>query len=347
MSSENRVGWCLLAVLLSLTSLSAQVVTGAISGRVTDNTGAVIPGAKVQVENIETGLMRNTESDAAGRFEFRNLPAGAYTVTVQQSGFRTGIRSGITLSVGSEVVVNLELSVGVVSEKVEVTGEAPAIETTTATLSGLVNPAQMRDLPLNGRSIDQLALLTPGVVNQTTQATNSTLTGEGKRLVINGARPTQVLYLLDGSVVSDYSSAGPGGASTESLGVEAIREFRILTHSFSAEYGRNAIGGVFSAITRSGTNDFHGSAYEFVRNNIFDARNFFNISHAPAASPLPPFKRNQFGASFGGRLVRDKIFFFVNYEGLRQRQEIPLLSTVPDDDARRSEERRVGKECRL
>src|SRR3989338_10728382 len=271
MSSQNRLGWLLLAIVLSVAPLPAQVVTGAITGRVTDNAGAVIPGATVQVQNVETGLTRNAQSDAAGRYEVRNLPPGPYTVTVQQTGFRTEVRTGITLSVGSEVAWNVELSVGTVQERVEVTGEAPAIETTTATLSGLVNPSQMRDLPLNGRSLDELALLTPGVVEQTNTG-RSTYGGTGRRLVIGGSRPTYVSYLLDGTVSNDYNLNGPGSAAGQSLGVEAIREFRILTHNFSAEYGRNS-GGVFSSITRSGTNEFHVSVYEFVRNNIFDARN--------------------------------------------------------------------------
>ena len=227
MPSENRIGLLLFAVLLSLTSLSAQVVTGAISGHVTDATGAVISGASVQVQNVETGLTRSAQSDVAGRYEVRNLPSGSYTITTQNTGFRTEVRSGITLSVGSEVAVNMELTVGTVQETVEVTGEAPAIETTTAAVSGLVSPAQMRDLPLNGRSIDQLALLTPGVVQQTNVAPGA-FGGEGLRLVINGARPVQVLYLLDGTISGDYNMNGPGSAAAQSLGVEAIREFRIL-----------------------------------------------------------------------------------------------------------------------
>ena len=305
MSSRNRMGWLLLAVLLSVAPLSAQVVTGAISGRVTDTTGAVIPGATVQVQNVETGLTRNGESDAAGRYDVRNLPSGSYTVTTQRTGFRTEVRSGITLSVGSEAVVNIELSVGAVQEKVEVTAEVPAIETTTAAVSGFINPSQMRDLPLNGRSIDALALIAPGVVVQT-NVTRGAFGGEGLRLVINGARPIHVLYLLDGTVSSDYNMNGPGSAAGQSLGVEAIREFRILTHSYSAEYGRNS-GGVFSPITRSGTNELHGSVYEFLRNSGIDARDFFNVG-AP-----PPFRRNQFGVSLGGPVRKDRLFFFVNY----------------------------------
>src|SRR3990167_10142916 len=185
MFTKNRIGWFLLAAFLSTAPLSAQVVTGAITGRITDTTGAVIPEASVQVQNVETGLARNVQTDAGGRYVVRNLPVGSYTVTVQQTGFGTLVRSGITLTVGSEVTLNLELSVGTVQERVEVTAEAPAIETTTATLSGLVNRTQLRDLPLNGRSLDELALLTPGIVEQT-NTNRSTFGGAGRRLGING-----------------------------------------------------------------------------------------------------------------------------------------------------------------
>ncbi|OFV95597.1 MAG: hypothetical protein A3H28_00055 [Acidobacteria bacterium RIFCSPLOWO2_02_FULL_61_28] len=316
----------LLAVLLSVAPLAAQVVTGAIAGRITDTSGAVIPGATMQVQNVETGLSRSVQSDAGGRYVVRNLPVGSYTVTVQQSGFQTVVRSGITLTVGSEVTVNVELNVGAVAERVEVTGEAPAIETTSATLSNLVSQTQLRDLPLNGRSYDELALLAPGVVEQTNTGRGA-FGGMGRRLSISGARPLHILFLLDGTVASDYNVSSIGGESGQALGVESVREFRLLTHSFSAEYGRNS-GGVFSMITRAGTNEFHGSVYEFLRNNALDARDFFN------RGDLPAFRRNQFGAALGGPVVRDRIFFFANYEGFRRRQGAPRVSSVPDANAR-------------
>ena len=315
-----RAAWLL--ILLCPAVLSAQVVTGSISGRVTDSTGAVIPGATIQIQNLDTGLSRSAETDSAGRYVTRNLPLGSYSVTAQQEGFQKQVRSGITLNVGSEAVVNLELSVGTVQETVQVSGEAPAVETTQATLSSLVTPEQMRELPLNGRSYDQLALLSPGVVAQPDGTRNQTQ-GAGWRLSSNGARADANLYLLDGTVVNDHSSQGPGSAAGQSLGIEAILEFRILTHSFSAEYGRNA-GAVISAVTRSGTNQFHGSAYEFFRNNVLDARNFFN------AGDLPPFRRNQFGAAAGGPILKDRIFFFANYEGLRERRGNTVIAFVPD-----------------
>ena len=327
MFPKNRIWRLLLTLLLSAVPLSAQVVTGAISGRVTDTTGAVIPAAKIQVQNVETGFTRNVEADASGRYVARNLPLGSYAITVQQDGFRTEVRRGITLTVGSEVVVNMELSVGAVQERVEVTGEAPTIETTTATLSGLVNQEQMRELPLNGRSYDQLALLSLGVAEQP-QGNRNQIVGGGTRLTVNGARPNSTLYLMDGATVNDYTAQGPGSAAGQNLGVEAIREFRVLTHSFSAEYGRNG-GAVISTVTRSGTNEFHGSVYEFFRNNVLDARDFFNPGE------LPPFRRNQFGASLGGPVLRDHVFFFANYEALREREGVTIISSVPDLNARR------------
>jgi carboxypeptidase family protein/TonB-dependent receptor-like protein len=326
--SPKANGCVLFALLVVLDAAIAfsQVVTGSILGRVTDTTGAVMPGATVQIQNVDTGFSRTEQTDSEGRYLSRNLPLGSYSVTVQQAGFRTEVRRGIVLTVASEVVVNLELAVGNVQEKVEVTAEAPLIETTNATVSGLVSQDQMRDLPLNGRSVDSLALLSPGVSANRITSSNSTV-GLGIHLSVNGARPDSMLYLLDGTVVNDSTNNGHGSAAGQALGVEGVLEFRLLTHNFSAEYGRNA-GGVISAVTRSGTNKLHGSVYEFVRNNIFDARNFFNVG------ALPAFRRNQFGAAAGGRIIKDRLFFFANYEGLRQRQGNTVIASVPDVSAR-------------
>jgi carboxypeptidase family protein/TonB-dependent receptor-like protein len=316
-----------LLVVLNAAIAFSQVVTGSILGRITDSTGAVVPGATVQIQNVDTGFSQTVQSDSEGRYLARNLPLGAYTVTVQQAGFQSQVHRGISLSVGSEVAVNVELAVGNVQEKVEVTAEAPMIETTNATVSGLVSPEQIRELPLNGRSYDSLALLSPGVfANRAANA--STSEGMGTKISVDGGRPDANLYLLDGTITNDQASNGPGSAAGTNLGVEGIREFRMLTHNFSAEYGRNS-GAVLSAVTRSGTNDFHGSVYEFVRNNIFDARNFFS------QGDLAPFRRNQFGGALGGRIIRDRMFFFVNYEGLRERQGLAGVSFVPDLNARK------------
>ena len=196
-------------ILLTVTASYGQVVTGAILGRVTDTTGAVVPGVSVQIQNVDTGFSQAVQTDAGGRYAARNLPLGNYSVTVQQPGFQSQVRRGIVLTVGSEANVNMELAVGNVQESVEVTAAAPTIETTTAALSGLVDRQQIRDLPLNGRSLDQLALLSPGVfANRNIKPSAST--GMGLRISINGGRPGDNLYLLDGTVANDHGEARRG-----------------------------------------------------------------------------------------------------------------------------------------
>jgi outer membrane receptor protein involved in Fe transport len=279
------------------------------------------------MQNVDTGFSRTEQTDPGGLYLTRSLPLGAYTLTISHEGFQTGVRQGITLTVGSEVTVNVELAVGNVQQRVEVMAEAPIVETTNATLSALVSSQQIRELPLNGRSLDSLTLLNPGVFSSKF-GTVAPFAGFGLRLSVNGGRPDQNLYLLDGTVANDHSDNGPGSAAQTTLGVEAVLEFRMLTHNFSAEYGRNA-GSVVSMVTRSGTNEFHGTAYEFVRNNIFDARDFFT------QSSNPPLRRNQFGAAAGGPVKKDRVFFFANYEGLRWRRTQSSIAGVPSVDARR------------
>jgi hypothetical protein len=326
-SPRARIYALLGLLVLSSAVVFSQAVTGSILGRITDSTGAVLPGAKVQIQNSETGLSQTVQTDSEGRYLVRNLPPGSYDLTVTQTGFQSQVQRRIVLSVAGEITVNAELAVGSVQERVEVTAAAVAIETTNATISGLVSQDQMRDLPLNGRSLDQLVLLNPGVfVSRYTQ--NVSTLGRGMRISVNGGRQDANVYLIDGAVANDHAANGPNSAGGNALGVEGILEYRVLTHNFSAEYGRNS-GGVISMVTRSGTNSFHGSAYEFLRNKVFDARNFFNPGE------LPPFKRNQFGGAVGGPVMKDRIFFFANYEGLRQRQGKTFISTVPDLNARK------------
>jgi len=324
---EIRVWMVVVLLVLSFASAAfSQAVTGTITGTVRDSTGAVLPGTRVVLVNQDTGLSRTVQSNAAGRYLASSLSLGNYEVTATLEGFQTQIRSGIVLTVGREAVVDLVLSVGAVTQTVEVFGEAALIDTTSATVSGLVAGEQIRELPLNGRSYSDLALLNPGVIyNRTTGSSASD--GYGARLNVNGARSNMNLFLVDGTVTNDTSQTA-GSVAALSLGVEGIREFRVLTHNFSAEYGRSA-GAVVSVVTRSGTNQLHGSAYEFMRNNIFDARDFFTKGE------LPAFRRNQFGAAVGGPVKKDRIFFFSNYEGLRQRKGLSLVATVPDLDARR------------
>ena len=320
LSTTARIGVIFAFGMMINGSLAfGQQTTGTILGRVTDSTGAVVPDASIQIQNPATGFSRTDTADSDGRYLESNLPLGTYTITVQKPGFQTLVHSGVEVTVGSQVTINAELAVGNVQQHVEVTGEAPAIETSNATISGLVSQDQLRDLPLNGRSIDSLALLSPGIFANRTTTANATV-GLGLHITVNGARQDWNLYLLDGTTTNDPES-GRGSASGQQLGVEGILEFRILTHGASAEYGQYA-GGVVSAVTRSGTNQFHGSVYEFWRNDKLNAVNFF-------ATTTPEFRRNQFGAAVGGPIKKDKIFFFVNYEALRQRQGVPIVTTAP------------------
>ena len=303
MMMKMRVNVLLGVFLLGELALG-QVTTGTISGTIRDTTGAVVPSATVTATNIETGIARTVASNSQGRYQLPNLPVGSYQLQAEMTGFQTALRSGIELTVGREAVVNLGLEVGAVSERVEVTGEAPLVNTTNSTVSALVDEKTIADLPLNGRSFVQLATLQPGVNSMNTNADEASLS-------ISGGRSTQNNFLLDGITMNNEQNKTPVSQSGQSLGVEAIREFTVLTSNYSAEFGRGG-GGIINAITKSGTNQLHGSVFEFLRNDNFDARNFFD-------DEKPEFKRNQFGFSLGGPVIRNRTFFFGTYEGLRQR----------------------------
>src|SRR5262249_44178161 len=256
---------------------------------------------------------RTLKSNAVGRYSAPGLNPGNYQVSAAAAGFGQVVRSGLTLTVGSEEVINFSLKPGQVSEKIEVTAEAPQVQTTNATVAELVDSQQIRALPLNGRSFDQLIFLQPGV-NVATGAGNSPNQGRGNKFSVNGGRLTSNFFMLDGTDINDSQNFTPGGAGGQLFGVESIQEFQVLTHNPPAQYGRS-MGAVINSVTRSGTNTFHGSLYEFLRNSQLDAKNFFD---APSGG-TPPFKRNQFGATAGGPIRKDHIFFFANYEGLRER----------------------------
>jgi hypothetical protein len=313
------------ALLLIGSSLSAQTAA-TISGTVKDATGAVLPGASIVILNEDTGISLSLESDSAGRFSAPALTLGRYRVTASLEGFQSEARSGIVLTVGREAVVNFDLQVGTVAQTLEVIGEAPLVQTTNSTLEGLVDDKKIRDLPLNSRSFLDLALLQSGVVLSRAASSN---TGMGTQLSISGARPNSNVFKLDGTDITDMFQKGIASTTTVSLGVEGIREFSVLTHNFSAEYGK-ASGGVVNAVTRSGTNRLSGSAFEFLRNDNLDARNFFD--REPVGKP--EFKRNQFGFSLGGPIIRDRSFFFGNYEALRDRLGRTSFSNVPTSAAR-------------
>lgn len=320
------------AALLMSGRIYPQVAGATLSGTVTDQSGALIPSVQVSIKNIATGLVRAVTTDAAGLYTAPNLLPGSYEITATAPGFATEVRTGVTLTVGAQQVLNLTLRVGGTTEKIQVAGEAPAVELATSTISAVVNATTVRELPLNGRSWTDLATLQPGVSAIQTQPSFSVgpdrgVRGFGAQISISGVRPQQNNYRLDAISLNDYGNGGPGSVLGGNLGVDAIQEFSVLTTNYSAEYGKTA-GGVVNAITRSGTNQFHGSAYEFLRNSALDARNFFD------AGSVPPFKRNQFGAAAGGPIQKDRTFVFGDYEGIRQSKGISVLDTVPSAAAR-------------
>jgi hypothetical protein len=318
---DHKIIFLLLA-LLSTRTLLAQATTGTILGVVSDTSGAVVPGVSVTITNVDTGFERIAVADEAGRYNAPSLPLGEYQVNAKKEGFQTEIRKGITLTVGREAVVNLALRVGEARQQVVVSGDAALVDTTDATLGSLVDNEQIRDLPLNGRGFEQLALFQPGVL-ATGVSSFSPLQGGGQQKVIDGGRPEQNLFLLDGTDINDMFGKGTGDAAGVTLGVDAIQEYKVLTNGYSAEYGR-AAAGVIVAVTKSGTNQFHGTAFEFLRNSDLDSRNFFDGKAPPA------FKRNQFGGTVGGPIKKDKLFFLGSFEALRQRLGTTVIDTVPD-----------------
>ena len=311
--------------LLCLSTAAAQVITGTIVGTVSDETGAVLPGVEITVLNPDTGFTRTVISDDRGAYRAISLPVGPYEVRAELAGFQTTVRSGFGLTVGAQAVVDLTLQVGEITEQVFVTGEAPLVETTQSTVSDLVDERKIRDLPLNGRDFAQLAMLQAGVVNSIS-APRSQIGNEGAKISISGTRSTQSAILLDGTDIRNELNTGTGSASGALLGVETVREYQVITGAFSAEYGRFT-GGVINAVSKSGTNQLHGNIYHFHRNSALDARNFFD----PAGKP-PPFKRNQYGFTIGGPIVRDKTFFFGAFEGLRERLFDSQTASVPGPD---------------
>lgn len=323
-----------LGLLFLCTAPGFAQVSASLSGTVTDPSGATIPAATLTLRSLDTGVVRTASCDPAGRYQFFALPVGRYEVRAKKDGFAEALRTGIRLVVAQDATVDLALQLGAVSQEVKVTGDAALVSVTTRDISGLVGERQVKDLPLNGRSYDLLLTLNPGIVNFTTEKTggigvsNST---SGNNFAVSGNRPQQNLFLLNGV---EYTGAAennmqPGGASQQLLGVDAVREFNVLRDSYSAEYGKRPGAQVIIA-TQSGTNQLHGSLYEFLRNNALDAPNFFDQGSAP------PFQRNQFGAALGGPIRTDKTFLFGNYEGLRQHLHQTSAAFVPDATSRAS-----------
>ncbi len=321
----------LLLVLLFAPALRAQVSTGTILGTITDPTGALVNGATVTVTDLRTNEARTVTSNASGLYTVPNLLPGRYNVAIQAAGFAGEKIVGVTLNVGAQHEVNFALKVGDRGEQVVVTSSAEAVELASSTTMPVVNEQTIVQLPLNGRDWAALANLQPGVAAVREQSSVSISNqranrGVGNQLTVSGARPQMNNYRLDGISINDYSNGGPGGVNGGNLGVDAIQEFSVVTGNATADYGKTA-GGVVNAVTRTGGNHVHGDAYEFARNSALDARNPFDPVQ------IPPFQRNQFGASIGGPIVRDRTFIFGNYEGLRQYQSTSAASTVPSANA--------------
>ncbi len=312
-------------VLAVASSAPAQTTSSTVTGTVRDITGGVLPAAQVFARHLDSGLQRFTESDSAGRYALPGLLVGSWDVRAEKTGFRPGYRRGIVLTLAQTTVVDLALEVGT-GEELTVVADTSAVDTASGALSYLVDEKAVAELPLNGRNFTDLALLQPGVL-PAPHRDGGSVVAHGLGMSINGQDPRANVYLLDGTLMNDFTNSPAGSAAGTALGTETVQEFRVESNSYSAEFGRNA-GGQINVVTKSGTNEIHGSVYEFHRNDAFDARNFFD----PAGKPK--FRRNQYGATFGGPLKRDKTFFFLGYEGLRERLGRTVSTFVPDQNAR-------------
>jgi outer membrane receptor protein involved in Fe transport len=334
MNSFFRAIRALALVVFTLTVFAgaftfAQTFRGTILGSVTDTSGAAVPGATVTIKNVDTGLVRTAITSDDGSYSAPELPIGNYSVSVEKAGFKLGVVTGVKVEVSTERRVDVTLQPGQLAQTVEVRGEElPMVESTSNTLGGIVDSKVATSLPVNGRDYQKLIFLVPGVTGSPDQITDSP--GSFGIFSVNGARGRANNFLLDGTDMNDgyrndpaINEAGTYGTPATILPVEAIAELHVASN-FEAEYGRSA-GGVINVVTKSGTNDIHGSAFEFFRNNALDARNFFN----PTSQQQEPFHNNQFGASLGGPIYKDKTFFFVDYEAVRETGKLSYTTLVP------------------
>src|SRR5437899_9435182 len=323
------LGFLLLALLAVPLDARAQATTGTISGTVTDESKAVLPGVTVVVRNTETGATRPLVTDERGGFRALNLPPGIYAVTAELQGFTQAKRDNLTLEIGRDVNADVALKIGAVSEQVTVQGAATNVELSSAVAGGVVSTTQIAELPLNGRNFMQLATLQPGVT--VSRATSRDFTGGfgSTQVSIGGARPEMTGYLPEGTNIADVSDKAPSSMAGVLLGVDAVKEFSVQTHDYAAEFGR-AAGGVISAVTKSGTNNLHGTLFEFLRDSKFDEPNYFDPIDSAGQQVNPPFRRNQFGGTAGGPIAQNKLFYFGSYEGLRQNLSLTHLARLPN-----------------
>jgi hypothetical protein len=320
------LAWFLLLAVAAVAPppVTAQATTGSISGTVTDQSKGVLPGVTILVQHVETGVTRTLVSDAGGRYRALSLPPGSYTVTAELQGFSKAVRSNLTVAIDKDVQADMEMTVGGLAESVTVSGEATQVQLNQTVVGGLVTTKQIAELPLNGRNFLQLATLEPGVAVSRSSGVSFTTGYNATEVAIGGARPELTGYLLEGTNIADMSDKAPSSISGAMLGVDTVQEFTVQTHGYSAEFGR-AAGGIVSAVTKSGTNNVHGSIFEFLRDSKLDAPNYFDVGGTP-----PPFTRNQFGATVGGPIVKNTLFYFVSYEGLRQDLATTQLVRLPN-----------------
>ena len=321
-----------LTVALGAAPATAQIVGGTIAGTIHDSAGAAVTGATVTVRQTDTGATRTLLTGSDGRYAAPSVPVGPYTVSAAHDGFQPQEQTGIVLAIGQSVQVNFSLSVSTVHETVVVDAGDPVVNTSSQQTSGLIDERQVKELPLNGRSYDQLLTLNPATVNYTNQRSGGIGTSNssvGNMFSVGGRRPQDNLFLLNGIEYTGASliNVTPGGTSGQLLGVDAVREFNVVTDTYGASYGKRD-GAQVSIVTSSGTNKLHGTAFEFIRNSALDARNYFD------QSTIPEFQRNQFGGTLGGPIRKDKLFLFGNYEGFRQNWGLSDVTLVPDNEAR-------------
>src|ERR1700730_12381558 len=326
----STLALCLLAILALGTAASAQTFRGTILGTVTDSSGASVPGANVTIRNIDTGLLRTVATSDDGSYAAPELPLGNYTISIEKAGFKTGKVTAVKVEVNSELRADVALQPGDLAQTVEVIGgELPMVESTSNTLGGIVEGKTAEILPVNGRDYQKLILLVPGAASAPDGITDSP--GSYGTVSVNGARGRSNNYLLDGTNMKDGKRKDPAineggvfGTPATILPIEAIAEIRVASN-FEAEYGRSA-GAAINIVTKSGTNSFHGTAFDFLRNTALNARNYFNTV---SIGPQQPFHMNQFGGAIGGPIFKDKTFFFVDYEGVRETGQEASPACVP------------------
>jgi len=321
-----RKGLCLgivataMLILLAIPAV-AQLPTGAILGTAKDTSGGVLPNTTVTITNVDTGLKRTVTTGDDGFYRAPELAVGHYEVRGEHAGFKTETRKGITLEVTQQAVINLDFEVGSEAQQVVVTSEAPMVNTQDATLGGTINETKMEELPLNGRNYIDLALYQPGV-NQDKNQRNA----QGTTFSVNGAPPRSNNFTLDGAILQTSTGRSPvAGASGDALGLDGIKEYKVVAGTFQAEYGM-AMGSQMVAVSKGGTNQFHGDVFEYLRNSALDANDFFQNQ---VNSPIAPLKKNQFGGAFGGPIKKDRTFFYGVYEGIRQSKGVPINNSVP------------------